>query len=152
MIEHGLGSMQSKEAGMLLSLEELPKFLNGMLKDLENTEHYMKNGYVFFYLATVGTSMNGPYRFDPLAKTLEGMFRPVSEREYRNLPFEERARFWPGKHRLSVGIGRSPYVRWHIYVGGCEEPLEMSSVAVVKVDGAAGGIELDAARDLLRQG
>jgi len=123
---------QSRQKGMLLTLEELPKFLSkGGMGRLESTEEYYRGGLVWFYLATKGTDMRGAYRFNPDAETLEDMFRKVSRRELGTLLFSEIALFYPGDHQLSVSLHSSPGSNFaRLIING--NSYDTAPVAVVK--------------------
>lgn len=133
VLEHKADLARSKAKGTLLTLDELPEFLSAHMKELEETEHYKKHGTVWFYLDTVGTEMKGRYRFNQEAKSMEEMFKPVTNEEYENLPFNEKARFWSGDKPLSVLIYRDPDVRLRrLSVYGDDRPMGIAPVVVAK--------------------
>jgi hypothetical protein len=133
VLEWSADYVQSKTRGTQLTLEELPNFLSTRLEDLENTKSYRRDGHVWFYLGTVGTDMDGPYRFDQEARTLQEMFKPVTETEYDLLPFSERARFWAGDKPLSVHLWLNPLVDGkRLGIDGVDSPLHLAPVVVVK--------------------
>ena len=136
---------QSKTLGSLLTLTELPKFLStGGIKDLENTAFYKQNGYVLFYLDTLGIEIHdscyGSCKFNPKGQTLQEIFKHVSESECRDLPFNERAHFWAIDHKkpllavLQADDGRTPpgtvkvFLTFNAYFG----PSFVAPVVVVK--------------------
>ena len=130
---------QSMQKGTLLTLEELPKFLKTGIQDLENTEHYKENGYVWFYLSTKGTDKRGFHKFNPDAETVDEMFKKVSEKQYYKLPFTERAYFYGGNQPFSVGLVREPdFGVGRVYVGGYGSPRDVAPVVVVKQQAQAG--------------
>lgn len=102
ILEQKANFEQSKAKGRLLTLDELPEFLSTRMKELEGTESYRQTGYVWFYLGTVGTTMNGAYGFNPTGRTLEEMFKRITEDEYCALPSTDRARFTAGDKPVAV--------------------------------------------------
>jgi hypothetical protein len=125
--------IQSKAVGQLLTLDKLPKFLStGGMEELEKTEPYKQYGYVCFYLYTVGTEMHGRYKFNPKAQTLQEMFKPVSEKEYDNLPLRETARFWPGDSPLVVGLSSNWRAGGRLIIQpSCYELSDVAPVVVI---------------------
>jgi len=133
VLQEGGNYDQSSRKGTLLTLEELPKFLKTGIKDLENTEHYKENGYVWFYLSTKGTDKRGFHKFNPNAETVDEMFKPVSEKQYYDLPFAERAYFYGGNQPLSVYLDRGPdFDDRRVGVVGFNSPQVVAPVVVVK--------------------
>ena len=122
---------QSKQKGQLLSLDELPQFLREHIKDLENTSYYKEKGYVWFYLVTAGTELDGYFKVNQDGKTFEEMLQKVSKKEYNNLPFNEKARFWRGNQPLRVGLNRGPG-GGRLGVTGSYSPQLGAPVVVVK--------------------
>ena len=124
---------ESKAKGKLLTIDELPKFLSSRMKDLEETKHYKKRGRIWFYLGTKGMRMKGHHRFNQDAETLQEMFKPVSENEYVDLPFNEKAGLWAGKGPLILGINRDTLVApWHVDISGDFNSKGVAPVIVVK--------------------
>ena len=111
IIEEEADYAKVKAKYMLPTLEMLPKLINsGLLKDLENTASYLQKGCTGFYLDTIGTKLNGRFRFNPKGQTVQDMFKKVTENQYLNLPFTERATFFAGDQPLFVGLRYDPFV------------------------------------------
>ncbi|MDE1768671.1 MAG: hypothetical protein KGH64_00050 [Candidatus Micrarchaeota archaeon] len=108
--ELSAGFEESKKVGKLFTLEEFPKVFNSLVNGLENTKAYKLNGYVFFYLDTIGTNMNGYYKFNPAGKTVQEMFQQVSEMEYRHLPFENQSYIHGGSMPLRVFLEHDSFI------------------------------------------
>lgn len=134
----------------MLTIQELPSFLSRYMKDLENTTHYKKNGYVRFYLHSqrLGSLYNYT-RFNPSGKTLKSMFIPLKdstgrtlpqngksieiEQKFRNLPFKERARLSGFGKYLSVAVFRDEYFKTRIEIFGFSEPRKASIIVVKEI-------------------
>jgi hypothetical protein len=137
VLERDSNYVQSRANGTLFTLEELARLISTILKDLENTRRYKLTGYVGFYLDTVGMDFGwNTFKFNPKAKTLQTMFKPVTEADYDALPFNERARFWSGEQPLYVGLRRDPCGYYgRLDVNGNDSPLATASVVVVNQAG-----------------
>ncbi len=150
ILEQKADFAQSKAQGTLLTLEEVPEFLKTRMKELENTAFCRKNGYVWFYLDTVGTELHGTYQFYPEAKSLQEMLKPVIESVYHDLPCDERVRFFAGEHPLMVYVGLNPDIHdWRVDVYGNYKPNCAAPLVVTKeVQSEPGGIKklMDAVR------
>jgi hypothetical protein len=127
---------QSKAMGQLLTLEELPKFLStGGIKDLENTTLYKQIGYTSFFLDTIGTMMDGTYKFNATAQTVQEMFKEVSKYDWEDLPFSERAQFGAGNKPLRVylsTVGTGCGIRERLSVHADGSPDIPAPVVVIK--------------------
>ena len=102
------------------------------------------------YLDTVGTKLNGYYRFDLEGQTVAEMFIAVTDnrgltleqggkeseikKTWSSLPFNESARFLGGDQPLAVGVGRyedTDMDDGYVDVNGYSKPL-VAPVVVVK--------------------
>ena len=116
------GEIAKEHNGNRIRLERLPELLNDpdFIKSIEDTESYKRYGHAWFWTDTVGTYLDGHYRINPKAKTLDEMFQFISKEfdsKVEAVPFNKRAYFSKGNQPLSVEVRRSD-VYWRLGVVG----------------------------------
>lgn len=108
VIEEKSDYYRSRSKGKLFAFKELPKVFRQLIKDLEKTKFYKDKGYVWFYLDTVGTKSSGTFKFNPEGKTIQEMFKSVTQKDYSKLPPNERTFFFKGDWPMTVFLMRVP--------------------------------------------
>ena len=166
IVQEGGNGEQSRQKGMLLTFEELPKFLSSDgVRALENTEAYKHDGYVWFYLSTAGIR-SGYYEINWKAESAREMFIPIRDAKGNTLKdggnesqirkawlkrgFYNAARFFGGEEQLAVYLYRWPDVYGkrrmeggrRLGIVGDGSPTDVAPVVVVKSEGS-GHAELE---------
>ncbi len=129
-------NIAKKHNGALIKLERLPQLLNDpdFVESIESTESYKRDGYIRFWIDTVGTNLDGHYRMNPQGKTLDEMFTFISDSfdiNVEKIPHNERAHFRKRNQPLSVNVRRSDFEYWRLIVGDLS-PSFVAPVVVVE--------------------
>ncbi len=99
----------SRSRAVLFELREIP--FKDALRKLEGTQQYGEVGFAWCFLETLGTRMDGYFRYNEGAETFSDMFVKLTRRrgrdpldQFNDIPFLERARFIGGNRRLTLGV------------------------------------------------
>lgn len=135
--ERGTYAAQA-QSGAYFDVREMPVFLKPVLRDLELLAEREQSGFVWGFLSTKGTELDGYYRFDKDAVSFRKMFKKLRGRlgksameRFNELPWRERARFISGSNRLTFGVYTADLCGAYIAVLGSTEQ-EIAPLAVVK--------------------
>lgn len=99
----------SRRSAELFELHEVP--FKEVVRKLESTQVYAELGFAWCFLETLGTRMDGYFRYNECAGTFREMFERLEGKDgkdpldlFNGLPFVERARFIGGNRRLTLGV------------------------------------------------
>ena len=131
---------RGQNGSLITSLERLHELFNDkeFVKSLENTAHYNKKGYVWFWTDIQGTDLNGYYRRNPSGKALEEMFQFIAKgwltvrkmRDKKEIKEDEISYFFKCKRALSVSVKGPGW--WRLSVGAVKTVGAAAPAVVVE--------------------
>ena len=131
---------REQKGGLITSIERLHELFNDteFVKSLENTAHYKKKGYVWFWTDIQGTDLSGYYRRNPNGKTLEEMFQFIAKgwktvkemRDKKEIKPDEISYFFKCKRALSVSVKGPGW--WRLSIGAVKTLGAAAPVVIVE--------------------
>ena len=132
----------SRSRAVLFELHEIP--FKDALRKLEDTPQYGEIGFAWCFLETIGTRMDGYFRYNEDAETFNDMFVRLTRRrgrdpldQFNDTPFLERARFIGGNRRLTLGVYQEKFSGARISIVDSSEEEE-APVIIAKLLRRAG--------------